>query len=112
MDPRLGVGQAQPRPGDQVHRDDEHTVILRQNMAVHYEAPLLYLLLGNDRALLVDSGATPQPEFFPLRATVERLLSGWLARHRRDHYRLLVWTGCWPSRRAIPSPTCSLGTSR
>jgi hypothetical protein len=29
----------------------------------------------NDRALLVDSGATPQPEFFPLRATVERLLA-------------------------------------
>jgi hydroxyacylglutathione hydrolase len=77
-------------PEIQVHHYDDHTVILRQNMAVHYEAPFLYLLLGNDQALLVDSGATPQPEFFPLRATVERLLSGWLARHPRDHYELLV----------------------
>jgi hypothetical protein len=77
-------------PEIQVHHYDDHTVILRQNMAVHYEAPFLYLLLGTDQALLVDSGATLQPEFFPLRATVERLLSGWLARHPRDHYELLV----------------------
>ena len=33
-------------------------MILRQNMSVHYEAPFLYLLLGNDQAVLVDSGAT------------------------------------------------------
>jgi hydroxyacylglutathione hydrolase len=73
-------------PEIQVHRYDEHTVILRQNMSVHYEAPFLYLLLGNDRALLVDSGATPQPAFFPLRATVDHLL----AEQPRDHYELLV----------------------
>jgi len=45
---------------------------------------------GNDRALLVDSGATPEPELFPLRATVDRLLAGWLAAHPRDRYELLV----------------------
>ena len=77
-------------PEIQVHRYDEHTVILRQNMSVHYEAPFLYLLLGNDQAVLVDSGATPQPAFFPLRATVDRLLAGWLAEYPRDHYELLV----------------------
>ena len=59
-------------------------------MSVHYEAPFLYLLLGNDQAVLVDSGATPQLGFFPLRATVDRLLAGWLAEHPRDHYQLLV----------------------
>jgi hydroxyacylglutathione hydrolase len=32
-------------PEIQVHHYDEHTVILRQNMSVHYEAPFLYLLL-------------------------------------------------------------------
>jgi hydroxyacylglutathione hydrolase len=77
-------------PEIQVHRYDEHTVILRQNMSVHYEAPFLYLLFGNERALLVDTGATPQPEHFPLRATVDRLLAGWLAAHPRDRYELLV----------------------
>jgi glyoxylase-like metal-dependent hydrolase (beta-lactamase superfamily II) len=77
-------------PELQVHRYDEHSVILRQNMSVHYEAPFLYLLFGNDRALLVDTGATPKPELFPLRATVDRLLAGWLAAHPRDRYELLV----------------------
>lgn len=77
-------------PEIQVHRYDQRTVILRQNMSVHYEAPFLYLLLGDDQAVLVDTGATPQPAYFPLRATVDRLLAGWLAEHPRDHYRLLV----------------------
>ena len=77
-------------PEIQVHHYDERTVILRQNMSVHYEAPFLYLLLGDDQAVLVDSGATPQHGFFPLRATVDRLLAGWLAEHPRDHYELLV----------------------
>jgi glyoxylase-like metal-dependent hydrolase (beta-lactamase superfamily II) len=38
----------------------------------------------------VDTGATPDPRFFPLRATVDRLLDGWLAAHPRDRYQLLV----------------------
>jgi hydroxyacylglutathione hydrolase len=45
-------------PPIQVHRYDGHTVILRQSKSVHYEAPFLYLLFGNDRALLLDTGAT------------------------------------------------------
>ena len=32
-------------PDIQVHWHDEHTVILRQNKAIDYEAPFLYLLL-------------------------------------------------------------------
>ena len=30
----------------QVHWHDAHTVLLRQNKAVHYEAPFFYLLFG------------------------------------------------------------------
>jgi hydroxyacylglutathione hydrolase len=63
-------------PAIQVHAVDDHTFILRQNMAVHREAPFMYLFLGNDRALLLDTGSTKDPEKFPLRATVERLLPG------------------------------------
>jgi hypothetical protein len=48
-------------PPIQVHRYDGHTVILRQSKSVHYEAPFLYLIFGNDRALLLDTGATADP---------------------------------------------------
>jgi hydroxyacylglutathione hydrolase len=74
----------------QVHACDPATFILRQSKAVHYEAPFLYLFCGADRALLLDTGATPEPEKFPLRATVDRLLAGWLAEHPRDGYELVV----------------------
>lgn len=61
----------------QVHRYNEHTYILRQNPAVHWEAPFMYLLMGNDRAVLLDVGATEEAEFFPLRETVDGLLLRW-----------------------------------
>ncbi|MFJ9818468.1 MBL fold metallo-hydrolase [Streptomyces sp. NPDC101151] len=77
-------------PDIQVHAYDEHTFILRQNMSVHYEAPFLFLLCGNERAVLIDTGATESAEFFPLRQVVDGLLASWLARHPRDGYRLVV----------------------
>ncbi len=45
----------------------DNTVILRQNKAIDYEAPFLFLLFGQKRAVLLDTGATASPEFFPLR---------------------------------------------
>ncbi|MFJ4187129.1 MBL fold metallo-hydrolase [Kitasatospora sp. NPDC089509] len=77
-------------PEIQVHEYDEHTVILRQNKAVHYEAPFLFLLFGAERAVLIDTGATADPAHFPLRATVDDLIAKWLARNPREHYPLLV----------------------
>jgi hydroxyacylglutathione hydrolase len=81
---------AQGEPPIQVHAYDEHTFVLRQAKAVHFEAPFMYLLFGNDRALLMDTGATPEPERFPLRATVDGLVDAWLAAHPRDRYELVV----------------------
>ena len=63
-------------PDIQVHACDEHTYILRQNMAVHYEAPFMFLLFGASRALLLDTGATANPQFFPLRRTVDSIIDG------------------------------------
>ena len=78
-------------PDIQVHACDEHTYILRQNKAVHYEAPFMFLLFGADRAVLIDTGATANPAFFPLRATVDAIADGWLASHPHpDDYGLLV----------------------
>jgi glyoxylase-like metal-dependent hydrolase (beta-lactamase superfamily II) len=77
-------------PPIQVHSFDEHTQILRQSKAVNYEAPFLYLLFGNRRALLLDTGATADPGAFPLRATVDELVDDWLQAHPRDGYELIV----------------------
>jgi hydroxyacylglutathione hydrolase len=78
-------------PDIQVHAYNEHTYILRQNMAVHYEAPFMFLLFGRSAAVLLDTGATAEPRFFPLRRTVDAIIGGWLARHPRPgDYRLLV----------------------
>ena len=77
-------------PDLQVFDYDPHTVILRQNKAIDYEAPFLFLLFGNSRAVLIDTGATAPAEYFPLRKTVDALLDRWLAAHPRTGYELLV----------------------
>jgi glyoxylase-like metal-dependent hydrolase (beta-lactamase superfamily II) len=77
-------------PDIQVHWYDDHTVILRQNKAINYEAPFMFLLFGNTKAVLVDTGATESAEFFPLRRVVDDVVDGWLARHPRAGYELLV----------------------
>lgn len=79
-----------PAPEIQSHHADEHTVIMRQNKSVNYEAPFMFLLFGNDAALLIDTGATPEPEYFPLRAVVDGHIGAWLAAHPRREYRLIV----------------------
>ena len=77
-------------PDLQVHWYDPHTVILRQNKAIDYEAPFLFLLFGADRAVLLDTGATEDPAFLPLRRTIDKIITEWLGRHPRADYDLLV----------------------
>ena len=78
-------------PDIQVHACGEHTYILRQNMAVSYEAPFMFLLFGSSKALLLDTGATANPQFFPLRRTVDSIIDGWLAAHPHpEGYGLIV----------------------
>jgi hydroxyacylglutathione hydrolase len=77
-------------PDIQVHAYNQHTYILRQNMAVHAEAPFMYLFFGNDRVMLLDTGATEFAEFFPLRQTVDQLINQWLLQYPRSVYPLVV----------------------
>jgi hydroxyacylglutathione hydrolase len=83
-------GSERPDPPIQVHSYDEHTYVLRQSKDVSYEAPFVYLMFGNRRALLLDTGATADASAFPLRDTVDGLLGEWLRAHPREEYELVV----------------------
>jgi hydroxyacylglutathione hydrolase len=65
---------ASPQPPLQVHRYDANTYILRQNPCADFEAPLLYLLIGDKRAMLIDSGAVEDEVAMPLAKTIADLL--------------------------------------
>jgi hydroxyacylglutathione hydrolase len=77
-------------PAIQVHRSDRHTFILRVSKAVSFEAPFIFLLFGNERAILFDTGPSADPARVPVRRTVDDLMSAWLAEHPRDGYELVV----------------------
>lgn len=87
-------GSRHPRhrtdPPLQVHMYDEGTAIIRESKDVSFEAPFLYLLFGEDRALLLDTGATASPERFPLRKTTDALIGAWLSKHPKEGYALVV----------------------
>lgn len=55
--------------------------MLRQNKCLNYEAPFLFLLVGEQQALLLDTGATADSVTFPLYRTVRHLLQGWETAH-------------------------------
>jgi hydroxyacylglutathione hydrolase len=46
-------------PSWQVHQYNPTFFILRESGCINYEKPFLYLILGKDRALLIDTGAGP-----------------------------------------------------
>jgi hydroxyacylglutathione hydrolase len=88
-----GVPRGAPAadPPIQVHQYDANTYVLRQSKSTSYEAPFIYLLLGPERAMLIDTGATADADTFPLRATVDGLIDEWLLcnPHGRN-YELVV----------------------
>jgi hydroxyacylglutathione hydrolase len=58
----------------QVHRYDAKTFILRESLCSTYEAPFLYLLVGDTRALLIDTGDIADAKQMPLASTAADLL--------------------------------------
>lgn len=67
--------QARPPPL-QSRRIDARTFALRQNPCASFEANVLYLVVGDDRALLIDSGAIADAARMPLAAHVRDLSGG------------------------------------
>jgi glyoxylase-like metal-dependent hydrolase (beta-lactamase superfamily II) len=74
----------------QVHRYNEHTYILRQNPATHWEAPFMYLLFGERQVVLIDAGATSNPDYFPIRDTVDALIERWQVANEITELQLIV----------------------
>ncbi len=64
-------------PPIQVVQYTSNTWILRQNKCTNYEAPFLFLFIGDEKALLMDTGATEEDDIFPLYETVKEILNEW-----------------------------------
>jgi hydroxyacylglutathione hydrolase len=64
-------------PPIQVVQYNHNTWILRESKCVNYEAPFMFLFFGHKKALLMDAGATFSEDKFPLRKTVDSLVSKW-----------------------------------
>jgi len=77
-------------PRIQVVQYNEDTFILRQNVCVHWEAPFTYLLFGNKGALLIDTGATPEAAWYPLRDLVDAIIARWASMRRIQKVPLTV----------------------
>jgi glyoxylase-like metal-dependent hydrolase (beta-lactamase superfamily II) len=64
-----------PHPLLEVRRYDAQTFVLRENLCATWEAPFLYLLIGDKRALLIDTGDVASSQKMPLAQTVIDLMS-------------------------------------
>ncbi len=64
-------------PAIQVVQYNSDTWIFRQSKCTNYEAPFLFLFLGKDKALLMDTGAVENDTVFPLYKTVNKIIKDW-----------------------------------
>jgi hydroxyacylglutathione hydrolase len=74
--------KATPQAPLQVHAYEPQTFILRQSPCASFEANFLYLLIGSDKALLIDTGAVADSKEMPLAKTILELLPD------KDHKKL------------------------
>jgi hydroxyacylglutathione hydrolase len=78
-------------PPLQAFQYDANTFILRQSKCLNFEAPFLYLLLGSEKALLLDTGAEPPVGLtVPVRDTVQGLIREWQKSHGNPELHLIV----------------------
>jgi glyoxylase-like metal-dependent hydrolase (beta-lactamase superfamily II) len=69
---------------------NDATVILRQNICVHYEAPFIYILFGEHTVFVQDTGATTRSDKFPLYQTLQMLITQWKESHNNTPLEVLV----------------------
>lgn len=73
-------------PEIQIHQYDPNTVILRQSLCTSFEGPFMYLLFGQDRVLLQDTGAGG----IQIANAVYGIIDDWLAANGKDSIELVV----------------------
>jgi hydroxyacylglutathione hydrolase len=73
-------------PDWQVHEFNPNLYIVRQSGCLDYEKPFLYLIFGENRALLLDTGSRD----FPAAQMVENVVGKWLRHNRRAQIELIV----------------------
>ena len=61
-------------PAIEIYSHSSTSFILRQSKCLSYEAPFMYLLIGEELALLLDTGATENASDFPLYQVVRSLV--------------------------------------
>lgn len=82
----LGGPECVEVPEFQVHEYNEDLYVLRQSGCSHYEKPFIYLLFGNEKAFLLDTGAGKTELALVVKKVVER----WLTRKKRASIQLVV----------------------
>ncbi|PKI16797.1 MBL fold metallo-hydrolase [Colwellia sp. 12G3] len=65
--------QSNNDPAIEVFQYDKSSYILRQNKCLSYEAPFIYVLVGDEKILVLDTGATASEQEFPLYKTIQTL---------------------------------------
>jgi hydroxyacylglutathione hydrolase len=73
-DPGAEDCSKQAHPPLEVYRYDARTYVIREDLCSTWEAPFIYLLIGDERALLIDTGDVADPKLMPLAQTVLALL--------------------------------------
>lgn len=79
-------GLSADEPRFQVQAIDEHTFVIRQSIRATFEAPFLYLLIGRERALLIDTGDGTSG----LRAEIDRLIQASPRANASHEFQLVV----------------------
>src|SRR5205814_10338768 len=77
----------------QVHEYNEDFYILRESGCINAEKPFLYLIFGEDKALLEDTGvayATPDHTVIPTAPVIMDLLDRWAKRKNHAPVSLVV----------------------
>jgi glyoxylase-like metal-dependent hydrolase (beta-lactamase superfamily II) len=77
-------------PAIEVFRYDQLSYILRQNKCLSFEAPFIYVLIGDEKVLVLDTGAPESAENFPLYETVLSLLEEHSGEDRKAAREILV----------------------
>ncbi len=77
-----------------MHPLDEDTFVLRVSKCSSFEGNVLYLLLGEARAVLFDTGRRPGPaagdRVLPIRRVVDGIVAGWRRSHGLDAIDLVM----------------------